>query len=96
MTNDLINRAAAQQAIRALCDTTDCNIAIMPDVAEVLREPPAVDAVPVVHARWVRDNLGQPSCSACHMSPNYDGWGTPEEDVAICPSCGAIMDEEET
>lgn len=47
MENDLISRAAALQALRQLCDTTDANIAIMPEVTAVLRELPAVDAVQI-------------------------------------------------
>lgn len=57
MPNDLISRTSALKAIRALCDTTDCNIAIMPDVAEVLGELPAVDAEPAEQMAAARAEL---------------------------------------
>ena len=54
---------------------------------------PAVDAVEVVHAKWVRPtkisgrNFDIPHCSACHEVPcGADG--------NYCPNCGARMDGE--
>jgi hypothetical protein len=64
------------------------------DAKQMVDEMPTVDAVPVVHGRWItlEDkmwNLEQPvivgwKCSACgvygHIEHNY------------CPNCGAKMD----
>lgn len=59
---------------------------------------PTIDAVPVVHARWVDNH-----CTACGMQPMGDElWehldGAPprmEFFMSYCPCCGAKMDVEE-
>lgn len=61
---------------------------------------PTVDAVEVVHGRWIEhihfDAFGSPNgahyeCSRCHYDDVYD-----IEDFYYCPNCGAKMDGEET
>lgn len=54
---------------------------------------PAVDAVPVVHARWIDpcvNKYGHPChhCSACRFKAS-------QKDRNFCPNCGARMDEKE-
>ena len=59
---------------------------------------PTVDAVEVVHGRWVilefpLTNTKKMSCSCCdyseHKGPAWDkSWGVPN----YCPNCGAKMD----
>ena len=56
-----------------------------------LNEDPAVDAVPVVHGRWIKHDNGigyLPSyeCSVCGKLWNAD--------MYFCGECGAIMDGE--
>ena len=52
---------------------------------------PAVDAVPVVHARWTTKRTwrhdGEWYCSECEYEPVVF------MDSAFCPNCGAKMDE---
>lgn len=57
---------------------------------KIMEEAPAVDAVPVVHGRWIRQSGSAFvfKCSACEFK--FAG-------VAIakhCPNCGAKMDGE--
>ena len=57
-------------------------------------EAPTVDAVPVVHGRWIWNEESECwICSNCEMSAlnNYRGNST---DSNYCPNCGAIMDLE--
>lgn len=92
MENDLISRAAALQALRQLCDMTDDNIAIMPEVAAVLRELPAADAAPVRRGRWTRTYRSGMPVKTGWVSSCCDMWAGRQSDY--CPSCGARMDEE--
>lgn len=56
---------------------------------------PTIDAVPVVHGKWVEDTISSSDgkygmyghrCSACHRSCMG------REEYAYCPKCGAKMD----
>lgn len=83
--DDLISRSAA---ISALCHTW------MPITA--IRELPPVDAVPVVHGRWIEqeDCNGDSyyTCSACGCDwSTIDGTPT-QNNMRYCPECGARMD----
>ena len=59
---------------------------------------PTIDAVPVVHARWVDNH-----CTACGMMPMGDEmWEHLDETpprmeffMSYCPCCGARMDAKE-
>lgn len=72
------------------------------DVQEWLNEQPTVDAMEVVHGRWIMDEYKhQYCCSVCgtvqpydsiedYIDPDilyYDYW-----DCNYCPYCGAKMD----
>lgn len=46
MNDDLISRKELYAAIVELANNTDCNIAILPEVASLVRYAPAIDAVP--------------------------------------------------
>ena len=63
----------------------------------ITEELPAVDAAPVVHARWIEI---EDSCGDCHYQCTGCGeeWnlnaGTPaENNMNYCPNCGAKMDK---
>ena len=65
----------------------------------LLADTPAVDAVPVVHGRWIEqeDPCGDPYyiCSACKDDFYIEMTGAVEKDLFLysyCPSCGAKMD----
>ena len=71
------------------------------DVIDILSDIPAVDAVEVVHAKWIKTEVGS-NCSACGLnvmswSGNYDGYER-EKGICLmryCPNCGAKMDLED-
>lgn len=80
--SDLISREAAIEAILGSFNAI-----------KAIEELHAVDAVPVVHARWKRSNdfNGYCHCSACHnvyIDPDWIKGGKWQ----YCPCCGAIMD----
>ena len=62
----------------------------VPTAVHMIDEAPTVEAVPVVHGHWRKDDriyLG--TCSECG-----DTWGSVDQ-MRYCPSCGAKMDEVE-
>lgn len=65
-------------------------------VLRIVDEQPTVDAVPVVHGRWVgKEGLYQGKCSACGYM-TYDktaDWA--RRYWHYCPNCGARMDLKE-
>lgn len=94
--NDLISRWAA---IDALTDTNlKRNVDSLCDgdmnrtrraAQRVIAQLSAVDAVPVVHARWVEetDHSYHWHCSKCKQV-----WGVTKYFMNYCPNCGAKMD----
>ena len=65
---------------------------------EALQNMPTVDAVPVIHGRWLtcEDGWGDEhyQCSECGLEWVLND-GTPlENDMHYCPNCGARMDGE--
>lgn len=58
------------------------------DACKAIKEAPAEDVAPVVHARWVPDKTGGIRCSACGKRP------TLLVKTDFCPRCGAKMDLE--
>lgn len=55
-----------------------------------LDDQPTVDAVPVVHGRWIIK--GQDVfCSSCNNESGYNAWGS-SAFSSYCPNCGAKMD----
>ena len=59
-------------------------------VAEELAELPAIDVVPVVHARW-KDHHCTNCFAMCVTARSPQGWAYNIE-TAYCPNCGARMD----
>jgi hypothetical protein len=84
--SDLISRAAAiakvERARKAARTLTGMDFVMM------LKDQPAVDAVPVVHARWILIQNGTGICSACNRNDHIDSL------AAYCRYCGAKMDGE--
>ena len=104
--DDLISRAAAIEYLMtnmSWYDEDGCEVddadekrAIITDLVNGI---PAVDAAPVVHARWVKmtgmmppEYHGHYECSNCqwHMKGLRNSW-TREEELSYCPNCGAKM-----
>ena len=90
---DLINRQAAIDAlIDALAWTWSEKAAI-----DAIKNLPSVDAVPVIHAKWIfSPDHAEGVCTNC----NYKIYGTPYQNNYLivpynyCPNCGAKMDGE--
>ena len=70
-------------------------------VLRLIEQAPTIDAVPVVHARWMRDDLGRTRCSNCHTRLPFihcyddeDGyeWDSEIDETLWCMHCGAKMD----
>lgn len=59
----------------------------IPQINALIKNAPTVDAVPVVHAKWIAQNdaLTRFMCSHC-KSENHEGFET------YCQKCGAKMD----
>ena len=92
--DDLISKEAVKQAFieykNSMKVLTPFEINRLVDLFAIIKDLPAVDAVPVVHARWLYEH-GDPAmlpCSACGYKV-YRYNNTP-----YCPHCGAKMDGE--
>lgn len=104
--DDLISRAAAISKIGKLIkeyredDKDEMADGMIIARRYVIKRLPTVDAVPVVHARWITypECLGYDGaytdehivCSACHSVWNIIDNDTERFDH--CPACGAKMD----
>ena len=63
--------------------------------AKDIRHSPTIDAVEVVHGRWIYDGLGDGEriCSVCRRYALYTHRDRYEQYLTnYCPNCGAIMD----
>lgn len=96
---DLIDRAAAIEEMRRfkeIMGTNRCNAGWY-DAVSIVKDLPAVDAAPVVHARWKSVKASASNnypfwdskCSECGYitAMTQTGW-------LYCPHCGAKMDGE--
>lgn len=65
------------------------------DLAEDFYSIPAADVAPVVHARWVKDEEGEWSCTNCLETVAICDSGRERTyRKPYCPNCGAKMDGE--
>ena len=55
-----------------------------------IHELPTIEAVPVVHGRWVFDRPNHYKCSVCDAM-----WSGVARFMKFCPNCGAKMDAKE-
>lgn len=112
--NDAISRSAVLDQLQDYLLQETCGI--NRDVSDVgvgleialntVKGAPAIDAAPVVHARWLyddEDDRKNVECSHCHMrwavvsdDPNSDYLvlHMTVNELLFCPSCGARMDGE--
>jgi hypothetical protein len=104
--DDLISRAAAIEALSTPCDKRYRHgvwETCLDNIETAIRNIPAMNAAPVVHARWVKmtgmmppEYHGHYECSNCawHMKGLRNSW-TREEELSYCPGCGAKMKGDE-
>lgn len=92
--SDLIDRANLLAEIQLAIEDSGC-VNHEREIIDCVRYAPTIDAVPVVHARWINEpeRLGRSHgtfkrCSACGDG-RWNGWST---DSAYCGMCGARMD----
>ena len=92
--NDLISRDAVIRLIQARYENPEI-------CAQEINSIPAIDAIPVVHAKWIESNQNNSyscrlvKCSNCgetHIVPYtipLDEWA---KNRNYCGSCGSLMD----
>ena len=56
-------------------------------IKSILKDAPTIDAVPVVHGRWI-SKTGRAMCSVC----SDECWADSVLEYKYCPNCGARMD----
>lgn len=100
--NDTISRAAAKQAVH----DTIVSASTVARVWDMIDQIPAVDAVPVVHGRWIDERgnaVGWDDINDCCPKRSCwcsvcGDWLTGSDQYATtgnyCPNCGARMDGE--
>jgi hypothetical protein len=66
---------------------------VIHNYANAIDGAPEVDALPVIHARWI-DNKDDHQCSACKEHTIFDAYAWKAIQFEFCPWCGAKMDGE--
>lgn len=101
--NALINQRDAMFEIKTLAKEiarqnggVDETVLFLKEAYDRIEAMPTIDAVPVVHARWVPNHgsYGTPHCSNCKWRIPYSEDSTLDA-RSFCPNCGAKMDAEE-
>lgn len=90
---DLISREALLKNAQRMTEYDEAGWGVPVRVVKVehIENAPAVDAVEVVHGRWVNKEVDEVrchvygNCSVCHERKRIDNY---------CPNCGARMDGE--
>lgn len=100
MTDDLISRSALIKTFEdaKLGEDSFVETVLAAGVYTTIENAPAIDAVPVVHGRWVKAHGMMPPeyqhrkrCSMCGGWALQDYFGR-ERMSHYCPNCGAKMD----
>lgn len=90
--DDLISRSALIKDLKKEEDECE-NCMIMPSwhsALKILDEQPTVDAVPVVHGKWLYNGFVKEwECSECHSSISLSDDRNSHPN--FCPNCGADM-----
>jgi hypothetical protein len=83
----LINANALLERMNVVTADDTCPLHIAAEIDQEIALAPTVDAVEVVHGRWIEYQIPHiMCCSECD-------WGTGvQSDFRYCPSCGAKMD----
>ena len=106
MTDVISRNALLEQIVEQKFDWPTGYATGYNDAVRVIREKvwsaPALDVAHVVHARWIRNDLGNTRCSNCHTRLPFrhcyneeDGyeWDDEIDETPWCMHCGARMDE---
>ena len=90
--DDLISRSAllADYEKNGNCDGSG---AIYEDTVNLINEQPAVDAVEVVHGRWISKECKPHLIYKCSECGDVWSYGAIIQ-MKYCPNCGAKMDGE--
>ena len=60
---------------------------------ELVDDEPTIDAVPVVHGKWIHLYKNNYRCSVCGAWFIFEDENNPYEEGRFCPYCGARMGE---
>lgn len=88
----LIDADALVDDITAASDNAGMGAVIARTLIRYVKRAPTIDAVPVVHGRWIWNETGKPdweqfyTCSNCGDREYWESH--------FCPNCGAKMDLE--
>lgn len=88
----LIDADALKAVFEKKSSEAVCGVELCKAIIFRINEAPTVDAVPVRHGKWIRDEFGA-RCSDCGLYAYRDKFDKPWESP-YCPICGARMDEE--
>lgn len=83
----LIDANALYDTISDVAASTAHDVMSVKNVHECIETAPTIDAVEVVHGRWVFDRPNHYKCSVCDAM-----WSGVARFMKFCPDCGAKMD----
>lgn len=87
MCNELISRKTVIDNLSEAMNKMGLSAEMADYMIQVIQQIPAVEAAPIVHARWINR-----TCSGCQNV--YFGYDNPRNNFKRCIECGAIMDQE--
>lgn len=96
---ELIDRQALKDAVKRYAgepikqNDRKCQ-AICLDMLGTIDAQPTIDAVPVVHGKWIHLYKNNYRCSVCGAWFIFEDENNPYEEGRFCPYCGARMDGE--
>lgn len=91
----LIDANALYDTISDVAASAAHNVMSVKNVHECIEAAPTIDAVEVVHARWVQEDEDGWRCTCCGAFWTFIDGGPEENDARFCPVCGAKMDAKE-
>ena len=81
--SELIDRQALKDAVKRYAL----------DMLGTIDAQPTIDAVPVVHGKWIHIYKNNYRCSVCGAWFIFEDENNPYEEGRFCPYCGARMGE---
>ena len=88
----LIDANALYDTISDVASLAHHDVMSVKNVLELIDTARAVDAVPVVHAMWIREPRGVVRCSYCGKGYRLTNGGANVLKFFYCPNCGAKID----